>query len=42
MAITKKIENDQIEIVGDLKALQIRQAEIILEDGKELGKDKNK
>jgi len=36
MAITKKIENDQIEIVGEFKALQIRQAEIILEDGKEL------
>lgn len=36
MAITKKIENDQIEIVGDFKSIQIRQAEIILEDGKEL------
>tara|TARA_R100000458_G_scaffold28932_1_gene26375 strand:+ start:387 stop:671 length:285 start_codon:yes stop_codon:yes gene_type:complete len=36
MAITKEVTNDKIEIVGDYKAVQIRQASIIKEDGKEL------
>ena len=36
MAITKEIVEDKIEIVGDYKAIQIREATIIKEDGKEL------
>ena len=38
MAITKEVRDDQIEIVGDFKSIQVRQAEIILEDGKELNR----
>ena len=36
MAITKEIFDDKIEIVGDFKAIQIRTATIIKEDGVEL------
>ena len=36
MAITKETVEDKIEIVGDYKAIQIREATIIKEDGKEL------
>ena len=36
MAIEKNIEQDQIEIVGQYKAVQIREATVIIEDGKEL------
>ena len=36
MAITKEILEDKIEIVGDYKAIQIREATVIKEDGKEL------
>jgi hypothetical protein len=36
MAITKELTNDKIEVTGDYKAVQIRQASIIKEDGKEL------
>jgi len=36
MAITKEIVEDKIEIVGDYKAIQIREATVIKEDGKEL------
>ena len=38
MAITKTIEVDKIEIVGEHKALQVRTATIIKEDGKELNR----
>ena len=36
MAITKEVVEDQIEVVGDYKAIQIREATIIKEDGVEL------
>jgi hypothetical protein len=36
MAITKTVKTDKIEIVGDFKLLQIREASIIEEDGVEL------
>ena len=36
MAITKEIVEDKIEVVGDRKVIQIREATIIKEDGKEL------
>ena len=36
MAITKEVTNDKIEVVGTYKAVQIRQASIIKEAGKEL------
>ena len=36
MAITKEIIEDKIEIVGEYKALQIRTATVIKEDGVEL------
>ena len=36
MAIEKTIEQDQIEVVGQYKAVQIRTASVIKEDGKEL------
>ena len=38
MAITKTIEEDKIEIVGVHKALQIRTATVIKEDGVELSR----
>ena len=38
MAITKTIEVDKIEIVGEHKALQVRTATIIKEDGTELNR----
>ena len=38
MAIEKNIEQDQIEIVGQYKAVQIREATVIIEDGKELNR----
>tara|TARA_R100000655_G_C2974116_1_gene190830 strand:+ start:750 stop:1034 length:285 start_codon:yes stop_codon:yes gene_type:complete len=38
MALTKEITDDKIEIVGDYKAIQIRTASIIKEDGKELNR----
>ena len=38
MAITKTIEEDKIEVVGVHKALQIRTATIIKEDGVELSR----
>jgi hypothetical protein len=34
MAITKETIEDKIEVVGDLKAINIREATIIKEDGK--------
>lgn len=36
MAITKTIKTDKIEIVGDFKHVQVRQATVIEEDGVEL------
>ena len=38
MAITKTIEVDKLEIVGEHKALQVRTATIIKEDGTELNR----
>ena len=38
MAITKELTNDKIEIVGDYKAVQVRTATVIKEDGKELSR----
>ena len=38
MAITKTLVDDKIEIVTEFKHLQIRQATIIKEDGKELSR----
>ena len=36
MAIEKTLEQDKIEVVGQYKAVQIREASVIKEDGKEL------
>ncbi len=36
MAITKEVVEDKIEVVGDCKRIQIREATIIKEDGVEL------
>jgi hypothetical protein len=36
MTITKTIIEDKIEVVGDYKAIQIREATVIKEDGTEL------
>lgn len=36
MAITKEIVEDKIEVVGDYKSIQIREATVIKEDGTEL------
>jgi hypothetical protein len=38
MAITKEIKYDKIEIVGDYKVVQCREATIIKEDGVELSR----
>ena len=38
MALTKTIEEDKIEIVGPYKAVQIRTATVIKEDGVELNR----
>ena len=38
MAITKTIEEDKIEIVGDYKSIQVRTATIIKEDGTEISR----
>ena len=38
MAITKEIIEDKIEIVGDYKAIQVRTATVIKEDGVELSR----
>ena len=36
MAITKEIIQDKIEIIGDFKTIQVREATVIKEDGVEL------
>jgi hypothetical protein len=38
MALTKEVRCDKIEVVGDYKAVQCRQATIIKEDGVELSR----
>jgi hypothetical protein len=38
MAITKEVQYDKTEIVGDYKAVQCREATIIKEDGKEISR----
>ena len=38
MAITKAITDDKIEVVGEYKAIQIRTATIVSEDGNELSR----
>ena len=38
MALTKEVKYDRIEVVGDYKAVQLRQATIISEDGVELSR----
>ena len=38
MSLEKTIKIDQIEIVGDYKAIQVRQATVITDDGKELSR----
>ena len=38
MALTKTIEYDKIEIVGEYKAVQCREATIVKEDGVELSR----
>ena len=38
MALTKEVKIDRIEIVGDFKAIQCRQATIISEDGVDLSR----
>ena len=38
MALTKEVKCDKIEIVGDFKAIQCRQATIVSEDGVELSR----
>ena len=38
MAITKELIQDKIEVVGDLKHIQVRTATIIKEDGVEISR----
>ena len=38
MAITKTVIEDKIEVIGDYKAIQIREATILKEDGVELSR----
>ena len=38
MAITKRTEQDKIEVVGEFKMIQVRTATIIEEDGVELSR----
>ena len=38
MALTKEVKYDKIEVVGDYKVVQCRQATIISEDGVELSR----
>ena len=38
MAITKEIVEDQIEVVGEFKHIQVRTATVIKEDGKEISR----
>jgi len=38
MALTKDIVIDKIEVVGEHKAVQVRQATVVYEDGEELSR----
>ena len=38
MAITKEVKYDKVEVVGDYKVIQCREATIIIEDGKEISR----
>jgi hypothetical protein len=38
MALTKDIVIDKIEVVGEHKAVQVRRATVVYEDGKELSR----
>ena len=38
MALTKEVKIDKIEVVGDFKAVHVRQATVVLEDGVELSR----
>ena len=38
MALTKEVKYDRIEVVGDYKAVQCREATIVKEDGVELSR----
>ena len=38
MALTKEIKIDKLEIVGDYKKIQIREAIVVAEDGTELAR----
>ena len=38
MALTKETTEDRVEVVGDYKALQVRTATIIKDDGKEISR----
>ena len=38
MSLEKVIKIDQIEIVGDYKAIQVRTATVVTDDGKELSR----
>ena len=38
MALTKEVKVDKVEIVGDYKAVQCREATVISEDGVELSR----
>ena len=42
MAITKRTEEDKIEVVGEFKIIQVRTATIIEEDGVELSRSYHK
>ena len=42
MALTKEIIEDKIEVVGDYKAVQVRTATVIKEDGVVLSKSYNR
>ena len=38
MALTKEIKQDKIEVVGDYRAVQVRTATVVKEDGVELSR----
>ena len=38
MALTKQIKVDKIEVVGDFKAVQVRTAPYIMDDGEEISR----
>jgi hypothetical protein len=42
MALTKTVEYDKTEIIGDYKAVQCREATIVKEDGVELSRSFNR